>query len=222
VKEIWETLLDLIYPELPLPGGLVPVREPFCFLCGEPFSGELNPASVCTNCRGRRWYLRQARAAYRAEGAVLEAIHRFKYSKQFHWLPRLSGWLADGFERFYATADPVVDVLVPVPLHPLRRRERGFNQAEELARRLGRRYGLPVWKVLERRKATKTQASLRRSERLRNQRAAFALKRGFDVRGRRLLVIDDVFTTGSTINACAQVLHKAGAERIDALTVARG
>ena len=220
---VWtESLLNLVYPEPPLEGELTPVREPFCFLCGEPFSGELNPESICTNCRNRRWFLRKARAAYRAEGAVREVIHKFKYEQQFHFLRKLTGWLIEGYARFYENEKERPDALVPVPLYRLRHRERGFNQAQELARTLARHARLPVCDALERVKATRVQASLRRSERLRNQQGAFALKRGFDVAGRKLLIIDDVFTTGATINACAQVLRKSGASRVDALTVARG
>jgi ComF family protein len=146
-------------------------------------------------------------------------IHGFKYNRQFYRLKILSAWLLAGYGRFYQGAG--IDALVPVPLHRLRRRERGYNQAEELAVRLGKSTGLPVWNVLRRVKKTRTQANLRRSERLRNQLRAFEFKGRFDVRGRRLLIIDDVFTTGATINACAQVLHHAGAVRLDALTVAR-
>jgi ComF family protein len=215
-----ESLLDLVYPEPPLAGELPTVDEPFCYVCGEPFAGELNELSVCGNCRGRKWFITQARAAYRSEGEVREAIHGFKYNRQFYRLKILSGWLLAGYERFYQGTE--IDALVPVPLHGLRRRERGYNQAAELAAKLGKSAGLPVWDILRRVKKTRTQARLRRSERLRNQLRAFELKGGFDVRGKRLLIIDDVFTTGATINACAQVLHRAGAARLDALTVARG
>src|SRR5690606_22271007 len=99
----------------------------------------------------------------------------------------------------------------------VRKRERGFNQAQELARVLSKRVGLPVINCLERIRKTETQARLRRSERLRNQLNAFGLKRGFDLQGRRLLIIDDVFTTGATINACAHMLKQAGAAHLAAL-----
>jgi ComF family protein len=215
-----ESLLDLVYPQPPLAGELREVTEPFCFVCGEPFEGELLEFSVCGNCRGRKWFVSQARAAYRAEGEVREAIHGFKYNQQFYRLKNLSAWLLAGYERFYRGER--IDALVPVPLHGLRRRERGFNQAAELANGLRKITGLPIWDILRRVRKTHTQANLRRSERLRNQLRAYELKGGFDVRGKRLLIIDDVFTTGATINACAQVLQRAGAARVDALTVARG
>jgi ComF family protein len=222
VKRWLDSLLDLLYPTSPSAGDARAVEEPFCHVCGEPFAGELTPLTVCANCRGREWFIGTARAAYRSEGEVRDAIHGFKYNRQFHFLRPLSAWLLEGYTRFYDGQR--YDALVPVPLYPLRRRERGYNQAAELAARLGRKIGAPVWDALRRVRRTKVQARLRRSERIKNLRAAFALRESFSgrVRGKRLLIIDDVFTTGSTVNACAQVLRRAGAARPDALTVARG
>lgn len=216
------SLLDLVYPVEPPPTGLPALEAPFCERCGEPFAGEISDPFHCSNCRGRSWSLSRARAAYRADGAVREVIHQFKYEEKFHHLPLLGKWMEEGFERFYSGTEDRWDALVPVPLYPLRRRERGFNQAEELAQWLGKRKDLPVWKALERVKMTQIQAKLRRSERLKNQRGAFGPKRGFDVGGRRLLIIDDVFTTGATVDACARVLRREGAACVAALTVARG
>ncbi len=221
---IWvKSLLDLVFPQEALPGDLPCTGEHFCQRCGESYEGDIEGMFRCSNCAGRTWYISRARAAYRAEKKVREILHEFKYQRQFHHLPCLAGWLQEGFERFYQQEpEDRWDGLVPVPLYPVRRRERGFNQAEELARMLGKSTGLPVLDVLTRIKKTETQARLRRSERLRNQLNAFDLKSGFDLRGKRLLIIDDVFTTGATINACARILKKAGAGDLAALTVARG
>jgi competence protein ComFC len=220
---IWiKSVLDLVFPVEPLPEELPSTGEHLCFRCGESYEGNLEGTFRCSNCAGRRWYILKARAAYRAEREVRQVIHEFKYQKQFHHLPLLTTWLEAGFDRFYRNEPEVWDALVPVPLYPLRRREREFNQAEELAQSLGKKIRLPVLDALQRIKKTETQARLRRSERLRNQMNAFELKRGFDLKGKRLLIIDDVFTTGATINACAQVLQQAGAGRLAALTVARG
>jgi ComF family protein len=108
-----------------------------------------------------------------------------------------------------------------VPLYHRRRRERGFNQAAELARGLGARRRLPVWNCLYRCRETPSQTGLEKMARWENMTGAFRVKPKFDVKGRHLLLIDDVFTTGATTNACAQVLVEAGADRLAVLTVAR-
>ncbi len=214
-------ILDLVYPPDPEPRELRRIQMPYCQLCGEPVAGVLDAAYECSNCAGRRWHIRRARACYRAEGDVLDWIHHCKYGSQWHRLPQLASWLVEGFEQHYASDG--VDVLVPVPLHWTRFWRRGFNQSRELARMLSKQTGVPVRDLLIRRKATRVQASLSRSERLRNCRAAFApAKRAFDVTGLRLLIIDDVFTTGSTVNACARILRRQGAADVAVLTVARG
>ena len=128
--------------------------------------------------------------------------------------------MRDGFRQYYEKE--TWDALVPIPLHPARRRERGFNQSAEIARWLGAKVGLRVEEGLIRVKPTPPQARLRRTERLRNLRGALALAPGFDPRGQRLLLCDDVFTTGATADACARVLKKEGADEVAALTVARG
>lgn len=212
--------MDLFYPPEGEPKDVWPITEPLCERCGESFPMREGTFFECYNCQGRRWHLAQARAGFHAKGDVREAIHGFKYRGEFYRLPRLTGWLREGYERFFR--EEAVDGLVPVPLHPLRRRERGFNQAWELARALSKGIGVEVVDAVVRVKRTEVQATLRRSERIRNQKGAYGLKRGFDVRGRRLLMIDDVFTTGATVDACAKVLVEGGAERIWALSVARG
>jgi len=113
------------------------------------------------------------------------------------------------------------DVIVPVPLHPARRRERGFNQAELLARSLSRLTGLPVMLVLERVRYTTTQTAFDRTERMENLRNAFRLRPARNVRGSRVLLVDDVLTTGSTLSECARVLKESGASSVHAATAAR-
>jgi len=217
-----EALLDLVYPLPADPVAPEPLAEPFCRRCGEPFPAGPEEEIVCTNCRGQKWWMECARAPYRAVGPVREAVHGFKYRGQFHQLAPLSKWLEEGYGRFYARAEEPWQAVVPVPLHPQKERQREFNQAHELARMLARRTGLELFPALERVKATASQARLRRSERLKNLQGAFRLKRGFDAKGMRLLLVDDVLTTGATVNACARVLMEAGAVRVAALTVARG
>lgn len=221
MRDVYEGLLDLFFPKPPLDGKFLRIEEPFCRLCGEPFDLAYRETFVCTNCRGRNWNLSRARAAYRAEEAVLKAIHDFKYRRAFHLLPELGAWLLEGYDRFYASES--WDCIIPVPLHPSRERNRTFNQAYELARWLAIHRNLKLCPCLKRVKKTETQARLRRSQRLRNQASAYQFRFLSKIPERaRCLVIDDVFTTGATVNACARILKKQGASTICALTVARG
>lgn len=159
-----------------------------------------------------------------------EGVHGFKYEGRF-WLRRqLVDWLADGWADHFARDAAAWDALVPVPLHHLRHRERGFNQARVLAEGLSAACGVPVWNDLRRVRPTSKQSLLDRRHRLTNLRQAFALSRPFpglfrppfELRGKSLVLIDDVFTTGATADACARVLLRAGAKRVAVLTVARG
>jgi len=215
-----EAILDLFFPPDEIPEELPRLEAPYCEKCCEPYEGAIPSSFVCPNCQGRDWRLEKSRAAFRFEGFVREAIHDFKYNGEFHHLPLLAEWLEEGFSRHYA--GETFTALVPVPLHFTRRKARGFNQALELAQMLGKRVGLPVTSCLERIKPTETQTNLTRAQRLKNLTGAFAMKRGFDVTGEALLVLDDVFTTGTTVDSCAKVLHRAKAARVCALTVARG
>jgi len=168
----------------------------------------------------RRWSFAWAHGNYEAMGQVRAAVIGFKFGQQYHQRPRLVRWLHAGFERFAAGEE--WDALVPVPLHPLRRRERGFNQAEELARGLGQRTGLPVRNALRRAVATRQQTTLTRAQRWTNTRKAFAPRTRAVIAGQRLLLIDDVLTTGATTESCARELKLAGAAEVAVLCVARG
>jgi ComF family protein len=152
---------------------------------------------------------------------VLEAIHRYKYNRAFWLEPFLAGLLTE--RAGPALAREHWDGLVPVPLHPTKQREREFNQAERLAARLSRASGIPLCgRVLRRVVATQTQTELSREERMANVRGAFAVRRGTSLHGQRLVVVDDVFTTGATTSACARPLLDAGAAAVSVWTLARG
>ena len=218
---LWvETIRGFIFPVGRPARPWVRLEEPFCSRCAEPYARHAPGEFLCSNCAGRRWSLGRVRAAYRAVGTVREVILRFKYQREYSLRPWLGRWMRDGFRQYYSQEK--WDALVPVPLHGARSRERGFNQSAEIAGWLGAKVGIGVEEGLVRIKPTPPQARLRRVERLRNLRGALALAPGFDPRGRRLLLCDDVFTTGATADACARVLKQAGAEEVAALTVARG
>ena len=217
---VWiEAIVGLVFPAARPPRPWPRLERPFCERCAEPFPRPVAESFVCANCGEREWSLSRLRAAYLEKGSVRETILGFKYRQQFHLRPWLGRWLEDGFRKYYA--DEKWDALVPVPLHPERRRKRGFNQSEEIATWLARRVGIPVMEGLRRVRPTVPQARLSRAERLRNLRGSLALAGGFDPRGKRLVICDDVFTTGATADACARILRRAGAEEIVALTVAR-
>jgi ComF family protein len=197
------------------------IRPPFCERCGLPYEGDITTTFECTNCREMELDFRSARAAAAASGPVLEAIHRYKYQRALWFEPFLAGLLVS--EAGSELRRERWDWIVPVPLHPAKEREREFNQAERLAVRLGAAIGIPVkTKLLRRIAATPTQTLLTRDRRAANMRNAFALRPGQKPAGRRIVLVDDVFTTGATTSACARALRKAGAGDICVWTVARG
>ena len=199
------------------------IEAPFCRVCSQPFEGDFPEGGfTCSDCLRRKFAFECAVSARRHTGVVRDLVLRFKYQGE-HFLRRpLGAWLAEAWETDGRLRNgPPIAALIPVPLHPQRRRERGFNQAESLCRLLGRRAGLPVWKALRRVRFTEPQARLGRDERLENLRGAFAAARRRPVSGAHVLLVDDVFTTGTTVDECARVLRKAGAASVRVLTVAR-
>jgi ComF family protein len=199
---------------------IVRIAAPFCETCSEPFEGSITSAFTCANCAHRTIYFDTAVAAYRGRGIVREVIHEFKYGRQIHLRHLVARWLRAALddERLH---DVSFDFIVPVPLHPARQRERGFNQANLLAELLSAQSSIPSKPVLERIRYTTTQTALDRSERMENLHNAFRLRKNADVRGLRVLLIDDVLTTGSTLSECARVLKRAGAMSVHAATAAR-
>src|SRR5262249_49537759 len=199
---------------------IIRIVPPFCETCSEPFEGSITSTFTCANCAHRTIYFDAAVAAYRGRGIVREIIHEFKYARQIHLRHLVACWLfaAVNDERLH---DCHFSIIVPVPLHPSRQRERGFNQASLLAELLSAQTAIRSTPVLERIRYTTTQTALDRSERMENLHNAFRLLKNADVRGLRVLLIDDVLTTGSTLNECARVLKRAGAMSVHAATAAR-
>ena len=197
------------------------LRPPYCSRCGLPFDGELTGTFECTNCRELEFHFRFARAAVVAKTVVLEAIHRFKYSRALWFENFLAGLL---LREAVPALDPHEwDSIVPVPLHSVKQREREFNQSELLARRLMAATGIPCRpKLLRRILPTATQTLLSREKRASNMKGAFAVPDGIRLEKQRIIVLDDVFTTGATTNACARALRGAGATDVCVWTVARG
>ncbi len=196
------------------------IKAPFCSRCSEPFQGAITEEFACANCAGRTLHFEAAVSAYRSRGVVRKIVHDFKYGQQQHLRHPVAEWLIETLD------DPRLhgrrfDGLVPVPLHPARERERGFNQAALLADLLSRKSGIPVLPALERIRYTTTQTAFERSERMENLRNAFRLRKNTSVRELRVLLIDDILTTGSTLSECARVLKAGGALSVHAATAAR-
>jgi ComF family protein len=198
---------------------------PFCQVCGERFHGALEGTMSCWNCRGRDLAFAFARSGYHAHGLVRELIHRFKYGREIALATLLGQLLLRNWED-HRVARHRDWLLVPVPLHGGKERQRQFNQADELCRVAAAETGLERVNLLRRTRDTGSQARLDREERRENLRGAFALRPGEAVRerarGARVLLVDDVFTTGSTAHECAKVLLGEGkAAMVAVITVAR-
>ena len=196
------------------------IKAPFCAKCSEPFFGAITQTFRCANCEHRTLHFDAAVAAYRSRGLVRKLVHDFKYGRQRHLRYPLAEWLAATLNDPRLQGRPF-DIIVPVPLHAARERERGFNQATLLAELLATRLALPLRPVLERIRYTTTQTAYDRAERMENLQDAFRLRKNRDVRRLRVLLIDDVLTTGSTLSECARVLKAAGAISVHAATAAR-
>ena len=197
------------------------IRPPFCERCGLPFEGDITHSFICTNCHELKLYFTSARSAVVARTVVLEVIHRFKYSRALWFENFLAGLLLR--EAAPALRGQRWDLLVPVPLHPLKEREREFNQSALLARHLSRATDIACdEKILRRTKPTATQTHLSRHERAANMKSAFTVRSGARLAGRRVVLVDDVLTTGATTNDCARALRDAGADEVCVWTVARG
>ncbi len=237
--KIWaNTGVGLLYPELcrlcdspatPAEGYVCAecrssirfVERPYCEHCGRPYKGNISNQFECSNCTEGKWEFVTARSAIQAKGKAREIIHWYKYNHAM-WFETL---LADLFlqKAVPALAEAKWDLIVPVPLHPTKEREREFNQATRLAAHLSRATGIPLNSGLLRRVVpTVTQTHLPRKERLANVRNAFAMKDKNRLQGERIVLVDDVFTTGATTSACARVLKIAGASEVCVWTVARG
>jgi ComF family protein len=237
--KIWDAALNLIYtPSCQVcRGARAEFREgyvcaecwskvrfitpPFCERCGLPYEGSIHQTFVCGNCEEGQFAFRFARSAVLAGPLVLNVVHHYKYNGALYFEPFLADLLVRravpelGKEKW--------DAIVPVPLHPVKERERQFNQAERLAAHLGRALGLPVRTDLIRRvKPTATQTRLNRTERAGNMEGAFAARNPGALDGERIIIFDDVLTTGATTSACAQALRAAGAGDLCAWTLARG
>lgn len=195
------------------------IEPPFCSICGIPFISREVETHPCGACVTHRKYFTIARALGAFEGSLQEAIHRWKYEGKTYLTPFFADWMAEGLNRHWEPGS--LDLLIPVPLHTRRLRERGFNQSLLLVRELSCRTGIPYRKsILQKKKSTIPQVNLSGVEREKELRGTFHVIGKEELSGLSVLLIDDVYTTGATVNECSKVLLREGAKRVDVLTLA--
>ncbi len=199
------------------------IRAPYCQRCGLPFAGGVTQEFECSNCRELTLHFTSSRAVAEAKGPILEAIHQFKYQRALWFRPFLTELLLQEALPALRAASAPWHGIVPVPLHPVKQREREFNQAQLLAEPLAESLQIPLRNdLVERITPTESQTTLSRAERSENVQRAFDRRPGVQLQNQRLIVLDDVFTTGATTNGVARVLREAGAAEVVVWAVARG
>lgn len=191
-----------------------------CSICGTTFPDSRAENHLCGDCLENKTYFSYARAVFCYETFILNAIHQFKYKRDISIGEMLASFMAD-------FSFPDIDftdysLIIPVPLHIKRLRKRGFNQSLVLARAVEHKRQIPVnFSVLKRHKFTLTQTGSNKNERKENIKGAFEVTNKKKIDGKNIILIDDVYTTGATINECAKTLIKAGAQKVAVLTLAR-
>ena len=195
------------------------IGSPLCTVCGRPFAGGCED-HTCGHCLTDPPPYSAARAAVIFAGGIQELVHRFKYQHNVRLRRPLGLLTARSLAGFAAAVDP--DLLIPVPLHRKRLRWRGYNQAALLGEILAKEWRVPLHRDnLRRIRWTEPQTQLPAAERLKNLRGAFAVRDRGAIEGKRIMLLDDVYTTGSTVVECASTLRKAGAAAVYVVTVAR-
>lgn len=232
-EKYWKKCLDMVFPArcpicdrpAPVPELICPacrkkpvtVKAPRCLKCGKHMEDERE--EYCKGCRtGVHWF-EQGRGLF-LYSSVAVSIYRFKYAGRQEYACFYAEQIVKELGKTIRTWH--ADALVPVPIHYTRKRERGYNQAEVLAREIGKRMGIPVAaNLLKRVRKTLPQKLLDSKERQNNLKKAFKIKRN-DVKLKRVIIVDDIYTTGSTIDACAAELKSAAVEKVYFIAAAIG
>lgn len=194
-----------------------PNPKPYCRSCGRSLE---STEELCADCKETRFHFERAYSACLHEGAMKELIHSFKYKRNMGLGRVLSEYMANFLGDNKEITDGI-DAVTFVPLHPARQAERGFNQSQLLADTLARSIDMPFLNCLKKIRSSRPQNELTRDSRLTNLRGAFKI-RDLKIDDLGLLLIDDVMTTGATLDECSRVLLDSGAKKVKCLTLARG
>ena len=233
-----QSFLDMLYPRTcagcgklaaPEPGHfcwdcqskILYVQSPYCSICGDPVEGRVDGSFVCYACSESAPFFDRARSAVRYRGVMRNILQEFKYREGLWMRPDLVRILEACVATHYDMDE--IDAVTFVPLYPARQRQRGYNQAEVLAGLLAKSIRKPLLKYcLARLKPTQTQTHLTARDRVTNVKGVFKARWLSRLKGRRILLVDDVMTTGATVNECSRALKAGGAARVVVVTVARG
>lgn len=194
------------------------ISKPYCDKCGRPFEFQITEEYLCGTCLTKKQIFHKARAVFKYDDFSKRLILPFKHSDHIELTALLTNLLFQAGSDLFAE----IDILIPVPLHRYRLMKRKYNQAALLAKSLSHRIKKPfATGVLLRVKHTQSQGHMKRTQRQQNVSKAFQVKNNQKIIGKHVLLIDDVMTSGATLNECAKALKKAGAQKISYLTLAR-
>lgn len=194
---------------------------PFCIKCGKQLNGHPELTAECCDCKNENPYFDRAWSACYYEGVLKELIHDFKYKKITALSTDFTTLITDFMKKYNIARN--CHLVIPVPMHPRRLFKREINHSDILAKNIAKELNIRYSnRILKKIKDTPVQSTLKRHERIKNLSSSFSFKNSSLVRGKNILIVDDLFTTGSTVNECARVLKDAGAESIEVITLARG
>ncbi len=199
------------------------IAEPYCKRCGRPLPPGVRETADCRECREAKMKFDVCRSVFQYQPPVDELVRKFKFSRNFAAGRRLMDGaceIALSDPEYFAGFDASAGI-VPVPLHPFRYIRRGFNQSEYFSEGFSRMWSVEIMPCLIRRRHTRPQSLLPLKERAKNVRGAFSVRKNTALSGKRIILVDDVMTTGATIRECSRILKEAGAGEVYVLTIAR-
>lgn len=196
---------------------------PFCIKCGKQLTGDRDLKDKCNDCKNQAPYYDQAHSGFCYDGILKDLVHNFKYNKITSLSKEFTKLTVD-FMHDYAIGINI-DIILSIPMHPLRLFKREINASHVLAKDIAKKLGIKYSnRLLKKVKNTLPQSKLKRKKRINNVKNSFSVNKNkiFDIKGKDILLVDDLFTTGSTVSECAKILKEAGSDRVEVITLARG